>query len=45
MNTLRKIAAGAALALNLLTAGAADAFPSRPVTIIVPYSAGGPIDR
>lgn len=44
MNAFVKIAASAVLALSQLAAHAADAFPSRPVTIIVPYSAGGPID-
>jgi tripartite-type tricarboxylate transporter receptor subunit TctC len=38
--------AGAALALLLAAAGPADAqdWPTRPVTMIVPYAAGGPVD-
>ena len=34
-----------ALAATALTAGAQAAFPSKPITIIVPFSAGGPTDK
>ncbi len=46
-STLRALAAAAALAAGLLTAGAAvaqDAYPARPITIVVPYPAGGSND-
>ena len=39
----KTLAAGVA-ALAALTATAQDAFPSRPVRIVVPYAAGGPAD-
>jgi tripartite-type tricarboxylate transporter receptor subunit TctC len=34
-----------ALAAVALSAGAADDFPSKPITIIVPFAAGGPTDK
>lgn len=44
MNGLRAIAAG--IGILALTAGtaSADSFPERPITIVNPYSAGGPAD-
>jgi tripartite-type tricarboxylate transporter receptor subunit TctC len=44
MRQLTTFLATAALALSAISSHAADAFPSKPVRIIVPYSAGGPID-
>jgi tripartite-type tricarboxylate transporter receptor subunit TctC len=44
MKSLVALIASAALALGAAAAHAADAFPSKPVRIIVPYAAGGPID-
>ena len=35
-----------ALALGLLASAAvAQTYPAKPVTIVVPYSAGGPVDN
>jgi tripartite-type tricarboxylate transporter receptor subunit TctC len=34
----------ATLAISGLTAASAQTFPSRPITIVVPFAAGGPID-
>jgi tripartite-type tricarboxylate transporter receptor subunit TctC len=44
MNNILKPIAAAALAFAALAAHAAD-FPSKPITIIVPFAAGGPTDR
>jgi tripartite-type tricarboxylate transporter receptor subunit TctC len=46
--TRRRLIVGAFLAAMLAIAGSnratAQTFPSRPVTIVVPFAAGGPID-
>ena len=45
MMRLGKWVAAAAAGLALATAGAqAQTFPSRPITMIVPFAAGGPSD-
>lgn len=44
MRRLVTFIAGAALAIGAALAQAEEAFPSKPVRIIVPYAAGGPID-
>ena len=42
---LKPLRAATALALSLAAAGAAaQAFPSKPVRIVLPYTAGGPVD-
>lgn len=41
---LPRIAATAALALGLVGNAAAQAFPDRPVTLVIPFAAGGPTD-
>jgi tripartite-type tricarboxylate transporter receptor subunit TctC len=43
---MKKMLSGVAFAALLLAGGAADAqtFPSRPVTMIIPFAAGGPTD-
>jgi tripartite-type tricarboxylate transporter receptor subunit TctC len=44
MKTFGKIAAIAATSVALLTAASAEEFPARPITILVPFAAGGPVD-
>jgi tripartite-type tricarboxylate transporter receptor subunit TctC len=41
---LKAIAAALVLLLAPLGAARADDWPSRPITMIVPYAAGGPVD-
>ncbi|HSC93425.1 MAG TPA: tripartite tricarboxylate transporter substrate-binding protein, partial [Burkholderiales bacterium] len=43
MHNVKRLACAAALAL-FSTASLSQAYPSRPVTIIVPFAAGGPTD-
>lgn len=38
------LGAGLGAALGMAAAQADDAYPSRPITIVVPFSAGGPLD-
>src|ERR1700756_126785 len=43
---MRKLALWAAMAAGLIFAGAASAqdFPNRPLTMVIPFAAGGPTD-
>jgi tripartite-type tricarboxylate transporter receptor subunit TctC len=44
VNTARRIALAGLLALGLAAPASAQTFPSRPMTLIVPFAAGGPSD-
>jgi tripartite-type tricarboxylate transporter receptor subunit TctC len=44
MSTIRALAIAAGLAALALASAAAQDFPTRPVTMVVPYAAGGPAD-
>jgi tripartite-type tricarboxylate transporter receptor subunit TctC len=43
-HTISKLAAAAVLGLAGLSTAAAQTYPSRPVTMIIPFAAGGPTD-
>ncbi len=38
------LAAGAAFGTGLITSARAQSFPDRPIRVVVPFSAGGPVD-
>ena len=42
--TLLRIAAGCALLWGGIAAASAQVYPSRPITMVVPFAAGGPVD-
>jgi tripartite-type tricarboxylate transporter receptor subunit TctC len=41
---MKRLVAAAGILLGCITAGWAQQFPNRPITIVVPFAAGGPID-
>ena len=41
---MKKLIVAAAAALAVVTSAGAEDFPSKPITIIVPFAAGGPTD-
>src|SRR5215471_2513914 len=44
MALMCRLIAGSLLALSLQSAPAAAQYPSKPITVIVPFAAGGPTD-
>src|SRR5580704_17314171 len=44
MKTLSTIVIGAMLGCGAVVAAGADEYPSRPITMVVPFAAGGPTD-
>src|SRR5687768_7445255 len=44
-NIMLRVLIGAICALVLHAGAAAQTYPSRPITLIVPYPAGGPLDQ
>jgi tripartite-type tricarboxylate transporter receptor subunit TctC len=44
MRTLSTIVAGLIIACGAIAAASADDYPSRPITMVVPFAAGGPTD-
>src|SRR2546426_117719 len=44
LKTMKRLLAAGCLFAAMIAAAAAETFPSRPVTMIVPFGAGGPTD-
>ncbi|MDM0043340.1 tripartite tricarboxylate transporter substrate binding protein [Variovorax dokdonensis] len=44
MKFITKLALGCAIALPLMSAALADAFPDKPISLVVPFPPGGPTD-
>ena len=44
MHSMRRLIPASLLAMAALSAPAAAQYPNRPVTVIVPFAAGGPTD-